>query len=58
MIEWLMQKLRAWGVNREIATLRRMQAEEKTKLQEASDRLDAVLDRPHKPDKGKVLNGA
>jgi len=53
-----MQKLRAWGVNREIATLQRMQDEQKTKLQEASDRLDAVLDRPSKPDKRKVPNGA
>lgn len=58
MIEWLMQKLRAWGVNKEIATFKRMQNEEKTKLQEASDRLDAVLDRPRKPDKRKVPNGA
>ena len=57
MIEWLMQKLRAWSVNREIATLQRMQNEEKTKLQEASDRLDAVLP-PRKPDKRKVPNGA
>ena len=53
-----MQKLRAWGVNREIATLQRMQDEEKTKLQQASERLDAVLDRPSKPDKRKVPNGA
>ena len=57
MIEWLMQKLRAWGVNREITKLQRMQDEEKTKLQEASDRLDAVLP-PRKPDKRKVPNGA
>jgi len=58
VIEWIMQKLRSWSVNREIATLQRMQDEEKTKLQQASERLDAVLDRPSKPDKRKVPNGA
>lgn len=57
MIEWLKQKLRAWVITRDIATLKRMQDEENSKFQQATDRLNKAIDRPHKPDKVKVING-